>query len=344
MSEPEERLLLIADLSGYTGYLVGGEAEEAPLIAGDLVETVVNQLSKDFELSGLEGDAAFVHGSVAELRGQRLLDVIGDCDAAFRRRIESVRQATTCTCEACRTAPTLDLKFFVHVGMALQHRIAGRDELAGRDVILVHRLMKDSEPAALGLESYALLTEAARARLEIDAGAAGLRPVRQTYDHFGEVEGWVGNPATWSRRLSLEASDDTPILDHSETIPADPAALWDLLTVPDRRAQWEGIEQVEELGDGARGLGSLSRCVARRLATMEEIVEWRPPVTFARRTRLPDAGDFTVRYDLDVVDGGTHLRLRWHASDPDAPLAREAVAEAQKSIGRLRKLAGALSR
>lgn len=108
MNRAEERLLLIADLSGYTGYLVGGEAEEAPLIAGDLVETVVNQLSKDFELSGLEGDAAFVHGPVADFRGRRLLDVIGECDAAFRRRIESVRQATTCPCEACRTAPTLD--------------------------------------------------------------------------------------------------------------------------------------------------------------------------------------------------------------------------------------------
>jgi hypothetical protein len=77
---------------------------------------------------------------------------------------------------------------------------------------------------------------------------------------------------------------------------------------------------------------------------MEEIVEWRPPVTFARRTRLPDAGEITARYDLGVVDGGTHLRLRWHASDPDDPLVREAVAEAQKSIGRLRKLAGVLSR
>ena len=35
-------LLLIADLSGYTGYLAGGEPEEAPLIAGDLVETLVD--------------------------------------------------------------------------------------------------------------------------------------------------------------------------------------------------------------------------------------------------------------------------------------------------------------
>lgn len=341
--ESEERVLLIADLSGYTGYLVGGEAEEAPLIAGDLVETVVNHLSEHFELAGLEGDAAFVHAPVIDLRGERLLAIVGDCHAAFRRRIESVRQATTCTCAACRTAPTLDLKFFVHVGRAVRQRIAGRDELAGREVILVHRLLKASAPATLGMQSYALLTEAARAALEIDADAAGLQPVRQTYEHFGEVEGWVGDPVTWSQRIDADEAA-TPTLDQSEVIPTDPAALWELLTVPDRRAQWEGIEQVDELGDGVRGVGTRSRCVARHLTTMEEIVEWRPPVTFARRTRLLNAGEVTARYDLDGLDGGTRLRLRWHASEPDAPLAREALAEVRVALDRLKKVAETVSR
>ncbi len=339
----DERVLLVADLSGYTGYLVGGEAEEAPLIAGDLVETVVNHLSEQFELAGLEGDAAFVHAPVSGLRGRRLLDAIGNCDAAFRRRIESVRQATTCTCTACQTAPTLDLKFFVHVGAAVRQRIAGRDELAGRDVILVHRLMKDSAPAALGMQSYALLTEAARVALGIDAATAGLRPVRQTYDHFGEVEGWVGDPATWSQWVDADEAV-TPILDHTEVIPADAAALWELLTVPDRRALWEGIEQVEELDGGIRGMGTRSRCIARRLATMEEIVAWRPPVTFARRTQLPNAGEVTARYDLEAVDRGTRLRLRWHASEPDARLAREALIDVRAAQERLRKAASTVSR
>ena len=51
----DDRLLLIADLSGYTAYLVGGEAEEAPLIAGDLVETIVTHLTGDFEVAVQEG-------------------------------------------------------------------------------------------------------------------------------------------------------------------------------------------------------------------------------------------------------------------------------------------------
>ena len=39
-------------------------------------------------------------------------------------------------------APRLDLKLFVHHGPYVRSRIAGRDELAGTDVILAHRLLK----------------------------------------------------------------------------------------------------------------------------------------------------------------------------------------------------------
>ena len=158
--QPNSRsVLLIADLSGYTGYLLGSEPAEAPLIAGDLVQTIVDQLASDYELAGLEGDAVFVHAPLDRASGASVLAGIARCYGAFRRRMESLRQATTCTCKACQLAPDLDLKFFVHVGTAIRQQIAGRDELAGRDVILVHRLLKDSAPATIGLRSFVLLTE-----------------------------------------------------------------------------------------------------------------------------------------------------------------------------------------
>jgi hypothetical protein len=48
----------------------------------------------------------------------------------------------------------LDLKFVCHYGEFIKQKMSGRDELAGRDVILVHRLLKngvsqDRRPAAL---------------------------------------------------------------------------------------------------------------------------------------------------------------------------------------------------
>jgi hypothetical protein len=315
-------LLLIADLSGYTGYLAQGEPEEAPLIAGDLVETVVGSLVPPFELAGLEGDAAFLHVDPAQIDGNGLLTAIAGCYDAFRRRVETLRLGSSCECSACQTVPQLDLKFFVHVGTVLRQRIAGRDELAGRDVILVHRLMKDSAPAQSGAASYALLTDAVVAELGIDPGAVGLEPVSQEYEHLGVVHGHVLNVRATSEtaRMDTPMTIDGPAIAEAEReIAAVATVVWELLTAPAGRQAWEGIESIEELSpDRPHGVGSMSRCVARHLTTVEEIVDWSPPRRLARRTELPGIGPAIVTYALEAIDGRTSLRARWYPTGDSA--------------------------
>jgi hypothetical protein len=312
-------LLLIADLSGYTGYLAQGEPEEAPLIAGDLVETVVGSLVPPFELAGLEGDAAFLHVDPAQIDGDALMTAITSCYGAFRRRVETLRLSSSCECNACQTVPQLDLKFFVHVGTVLRQRIAGRDELAGRDVILVHRLMKDSAPAQSGAPSYALLTDAVVAELGIDPGAVGLEPVRQEYEHLGVVDGHVLDvrAAAEAARTETPMTIDRPAIAEAERdIAAATAVVWELLIMPAGRQVWEGIESVEELSPGQpRGVGSMSRCVARHLTTVEEIVDWSPLRRLARRTELPGIGPAIVTYALEPRQGRTALTARWYLAD-----------------------------
>ena len=50
---------LIADISGYTGYLADVELDHAQDILADLVGAVVTALRPNFRLAKLEGDAAF---------------------------------------------------------------------------------------------------------------------------------------------------------------------------------------------------------------------------------------------------------------------------------------------
>lgn len=345
-SRGERRILLIADLSGYTGYLMAGEVEEAPLIAGHLVESMLEQLSSEFEVAGLEGDAAFVHAAAGTVTGDGLLEAIARSHRAFRQRIESLRQATTCECQACRRVPTLDLKFFVHVGEITRQQILGRNEIAGRDVILVHRLLKDSEPAREGQHRFALLTDAAVRALGIDPEARGMRPATQTYDHFGEILAWAGDPEAWSAQLAKSARGDAgladPALRIERIVPAPRRAVWDLLTVPELRERWEGIDRIEEDSDAAsRGIGTLSTCVARHLASIEELVDWRPPVTFARRVRRA-AGETTVVHHLEEVNGHTRLIVSWHPAD-GVPLPPVEVAELRRRFRRLQRASLAIS-
>jgi hypothetical protein len=138
MLVPTERgCLVIADITGYTAYLTGTELEHAQDVLADLMATIIAGFRPVLRLAKLEGDAAFAYAPQGKVDASMLLDVVESCYFSFRRRLRDIRQATTCRCNACLQIPTLNLKVFAHDGEFVRHRIAGREELAGADVILV---------------------------------------------------------------------------------------------------------------------------------------------------------------------------------------------------------------
>jgi class 3 adenylate cyclase len=307
MSTSSQVVLLLADLSGYTAYLAASEPERAPALAADLVETVVRQLRPTFRLEKLEGDAAFMVAPTDRLTGPALLDAIDATTAAFRTRLRSLAQSTTCDCEACRRIPELGLKFVVHAGDVITQRVAGRTELAGVAAIVAHRLLKAETPSKLGLERYALLTDACVHQLGMDPTALGLRPGTETFDYLGDV-------AVWLRDISPAFADERdwtpprrrPLLEAELRVPLAPMTLWEELTSAENRAH-------------------IAFCAADRLAQVEEIVEWRPFASFARVVKLPDLpGDrrLTARHELEPDGDATRLRVRWWGTTATSDHAR----------------------
>src|SRR5262245_55313015 len=160
LATAQKTCLLIADISGYTRYLAGVELDHAQDILADLIGTVVTALRPTFRLAKLEGDAAFTFAPAEKVDGTLLLDTIERCYFGFRRRRRDVRQATSCECNACVRIPDLNLKFVVHHGSVLRQKVAGRDELLGSDVIVVHRLLKNEVVERLQVPAYALFSQA----------------------------------------------------------------------------------------------------------------------------------------------------------------------------------------
>jgi hypothetical protein len=320
----ERVCLLLADLSGYTAYLANAEPDHAPALAGDLVETVVRELRPTFRLAKLEGDAAFLVAPLNHLDGPMLLDAIDATYDSFRRRMESVAGATTCDCASCSRVPDLDLKFVVHAGSVVRHRVAGRDELTGTDAIIVHRLLKADSPSAAGLIRYALLTDACVQALAIDAAGVGAIPAVERFEHLGEVPVHLldldhrtaieGRPWTPPRRAALAEAE--------LLLPAPPMAVWEQLTSPRLRPEWEGIERVDETTvSGRRGVGTVSSCVADRLDSVEEILEWRPFAAFVRRAKVPGIGRLAARYELTATEETTQLLVKWYGPQAATDLA-----------------------
>src|SRR4249919_3530393 len=182
---------LIADISGYTGYLADVELDHAQDILADLIGAVVTALRPNFRLAKLEGDAAFTFATTERIDGSMLLDTIERCYFGFRRRRRDVRQATSCECSACSRIPDLDLKFVVHHGLAIIQKVAGRQELLGSDVIVVHRLLKNEVVEELGIPAYALISQQCIEASDLDPVALGMRAHTETYDRIGDVATWV---------------------------------------------------------------------------------------------------------------------------------------------------------
>lgn len=326
---PETGFLVLADLTGYTAYLSGSEIEHAPAIAGDLLETIVGRLEPPFRLAKFEGDAAFLTVEDGRADGSLLLDAIEAAYLAFRRRLRSIDQATSCECNSCRLAPRLDLKLFVHHGESIRGRIAGRDELAGRDVIVVHRLLKGTAAAEARANGFVLFTAAAVHALGLDPASSELRRGEERIEHLGSVTTFTLDlEARWQaesavQRLDISGDRDL-IVDIETTIATAPATVWAHLTSPGLRTRWEGPLVIEETtAGGRRGVGTTAQCVTGRLATLEEIVDWQPYDRVAWRLAVPDLGPVAATADLDETDAGTRLRLRWAyrgdaSADPDA--------------------------
>lgn len=135
-------------------------------VVAQLLEAVIDATGRKLELAKLEGDAAFFWARLPdapkegelEALGQRVLEV----RHAFLARRADLDVNRLCTCDGCVQANQLTLKFVAHVGEVALQKVKRFTELAGVDVIFVHRLLKNSVP----VREYVLMSEPAFAGLE----------------------------------------------------------------------------------------------------------------------------------------------------------------------------------
>ena len=259
--------LLIADISGYTGYLAGVELDHAQDILADLMGTIVSALRPGFRLAKLEGDAAFTFAITEKLDGSLLLDTIERCYFGFRRRRRDVRQATSCECNACVRIPDLNLKFVVHHGTILRQRVAGHEELLGSDVILVHRLLKNDVVAATGIEAYALFSQQCVDAMDVDVAALGMRASqRDVRAHRRRARVGPRPRADAGRRRSRERASSSTSASGLPVRHADLGPAAGRLGVRDNAGptgHWQlGVTGVEVTATGnRRGVGATNHCM-----------------------------------------------------------------------------------
>jgi hypothetical protein len=181
----EHGVLVLADISGFTAFVTAVELEHGPQIIGALLEAVMRRLAPPLEIQEVEGDAVFALGpDGALLPPAQLLDVLDSAFAAFKETRRTLAADESCSCGACRSVERLDLKIIAHHGRFLRHAVGGRAQVAGVDVILAHRLLKNGVTTS---RAYVLLTDALLEWLGLDPRELGLVSRVESYEHLGDV-------------------------------------------------------------------------------------------------------------------------------------------------------------
>ena len=318
LPHPESACFVIADISGYTGFLAGVELDHAHDIIADLMDTVVRGLRPPFRIAKFEGDAVFVYALTEKVDGSLLQDAVEASYFAFRRRLRTIKQATSCECNACRQMQTLDLKFVCHHGEFIRHRMSGREELAGRDVILVHRLLKNAVNERLGGHAYALYSQACVEAMGVDPATQGLVEHRESIDIIGDVTCWVRDlEDAWTReneRQRHEVTRDKAATVLEFDIAAARPVVWEYFVMPELRPKWRGADEVREAtAGGRRGIGTTNHCMHGAHAIIEEVIDWRPfdYLTLTTLLPMPGAPKVLMSYAfVDRPDGGTRVEIR----------------------------------
>jgi uncharacterized protein YndB with AHSA1/START domain len=318
LPKTETASFAIADISGYTHFVSGVELDHAQDIIADIMDTLVRALRPPFRLAKFEGDAAFVYAPARKVDGPLMQDSIEQAYFAFRKRLRSIKQASNCECEACRRMQSLDVKFVVHHGEFIRQKMAGREELAGRDVILIHRLLKNDVAKTFGPHAYALYTDAWVRAMGIDPAAQRLEAHAETIEHIGGTKCWVSDlEAAWTREIEtartlVRRPGAYMVMERDFAAPRQ--AVWDLVTSPQHHARWQRSDGVvENISRGRRGAGTQNHCLHGKDAVIEDIVDWRPfdYVTLTALLPTPGAAKILFSYTFeDGGDGGTHFELR----------------------------------
>ena len=351
LPKPELACFVIADISGYTKFLAASEIEHAQDIIADFMDTVVKGLRPPFRLAKFEGDAAFVYAVSEKIDGSLLQDTIEQAYFKFRRRLRDVKQASSCECKACAAMGDLDFKFVVHHGEMVKQKMGGREELVGRDVILVHRLLKNAVSEKVCGRAYALYSDACIQTMGIDPAAQGLIEHHETIDIIGDVRVWLRDlEGAWEQendRTRTEVTRADAYLTWDFDIGAPRQTVWEHFTVPGQRQKWWPADAIiENSNKGRRGVGTENHCMHGKDAVIEEVLDWRPFDYFTVSNLVPIPGApkvLTTHAMQDRPDGNTHIEIRIGVPKPkDKAFVDQIVAKFKenitKAIGDLRQM------
>ncbi len=316
----ESGFFFISDITGYTRFLTQSELGHAKEILDAIFDSILENVEAPLAVSKVEGDAIFCYVPDRLLKQPRsMLNAMEATYFEFRRQLRLMDINTTCDCNACVNMKELDLKIFIHHGEYILHEVAGSRELAGPDVILVHRLMKNTVTEVTGLAAYGLITRAAIEAIGVAGDADGMVEHVENYEDFGDVTVYLADlAAAWDaqaeRRRQVVSRQDA--VGYSKVfVPVAPWIAWAYATDGEVKKRMYGVETHERTDGGGRlGIGATFHCKHQLGDVDYLLVDMDAPRYYTNANRAGPIATMTT-VQIIPVEGGVEVEMLMAMAD-----------------------------
>lgn len=297
--------IFIPDISGFTKFINETEIGHSQHIIAELLDLIIEETGTYFEISEIEGDAILFYRYSEQVDFDFLVSLCERIFRKFHEHLKYYKRDKICHCGACSTAEILSLKFILHFGVISTYTVAGRMKLLGKDVILSHRLLKNSIPD----HEYILITEptlvvAGKERSHLSGFESGEERYDEqdlfkfSYKSLKDLRGQVPEPKP--REVV-----DIPSLDISDSIEIQSgfSEVLSALTEPKRRLKWvKNLQKIELKEHRINRVKTTHECLIggnQVEITVEDLIQTETEIKLIERAQMkfPEL-EFVVLYHI----------------------------------------------
>jgi len=340
----EKSLLFIPDISGFTEFVQSTEVEHSQHVIAELLEILIEVNADEYQLAEVEGDALFFYQEEELPSLESLLAKAEKMFRAFYSHLKLLEKNRICPCNACATAPNLNLKIIAHSGELQFMTIQNKRKPFGTEVIETHRLMKNS----IKSNNYMLLSQGLSEAIE-------LRETYKTklYDFQKGSDQYDGTDVAYlyapidKENLKLEAFsqgkklvfDTPPNLTIKKDFPVSAAQLMEYVTNYAFRHHWaEGVDELHYNEHEVTKLGTEHVCVINGkhlnfVTVSKEVKLWQ--LIYGELTTSPAPVDELYQFFIftPVDENSCHLELEVYLK-AKSPLKKMMIALFLKPVFR----------
>lgn len=314
-------LLFIPDISGFTKFITETELSHSKHIISELLSVIINQNELDLKISEIEGDAILFYRNGSPPSFKEIINQTKKMFISFHSFLNSIEHNNVCQCGACTSATNLTLKFISHFGELEEVSIDKFNKLIGSDVILVHRLLKNSIPS----HEYLLLTENYLNILNDDLTNTEdwikLEDYKEEINNFGTVKSKYITLTTLKASIPPHTKKDILKLKGSTgklsiIINAPLLKVHSILSDIDSKKKWvKGLKKVENKNKINR-INAVHTCdfsnMKMDVKTLANQV-CENEITFTEEGFISGKIKIVFEYVLNEVDNGTNVLLTFYS-------------------------------